>query len=314
MSSPKGIVLIIAEETARVEHILESVPFMAGTEIKTRFLNTYKLSYADIRRLNVSEETWEQYDQIPASKLLKLSISLGNLLEAFKNEKVSVETRLARLKLSKKPQTADPFDEGFSASKLTLLPIYYLNLARNLAVILRNFDIGTQIAPLKQLQRHLSHLLVYSKNDTDDAATINSVGTPAERVISASSKSPIKLNSRQMLIEKLEINIQLDAMFTMKIVLKILMELFLTLGQPWSNKEIGEEDLVPQPPNTSASSLFSVATGGSDSLSSQDYVNLVLSIFTQINAGIVGPFTSLLQTKVVEPRVIGGFQNLLSTM
>lgn len=310
-----GIVQQIDAEIAQIEHILDSVPFMAGSEIKTHFLNTYKLTYADIKRLNITEQSWEKYDQIPVNKLLKLAVSFGNLIEAFSLEKTNTELRNTRLKAGKRPQTSDPFNEGYTATNPTQIPTYYMNLAKNIALILRNFDIGSTGPPSKSLQRHISNLSVYSKNsEMDETLTVNGlIGTTTDRITDL-KKSPIRLNSRQMIIEKLEININLDAMFTMKIVLKLIIEICLILQQLWKDRELEEDELAPPNLMSSSSSVFSSASNSSEPLSSQDYTTLVRSILYHINSGIIGPFTSFLQTKVVEPRVISGFQNLLDTM
>lgn len=307
----------INTEIARIHNVLDSVPFVDGSETKIPFLDSYKLSYANIKRLNITEESWEEYHQIPANKLLKLAISLGNLFESFKLEKSNIETRNARIKVNKRMQSSDPFTEGHSSTaKNNLIPVYYVNLTRNFALILKNFDVGVPESP-NTLQRHLSSLSVYCKINVDEVIT-NGTGVTVDRqqrMGSFSNKSPIRLNSRQMLIEKLEINIRLDTMFTMKIVLKLLAELFLIIKQLWRDQDVEDEDeLQPPIPASSASSVFSSASTSSEPLNVQEYTHLVHNILIRVNVGIIGPFISLLQTKAVEPHIYESFQNLLNTM
>lgn len=311
-----SVAQLIGDEIARIEHVLISVPFMPRSEVSVQFLNIYKLTYADIKRLNVTEESWEeQLEQIPANKLLKLAISFGNVIEAFKLEKQAAETRNARLKGAKKLQTADPFNEGFSATKATQIPVHFVNLTRNFALVLKNFDVGPTAVSSRMLKRHLSGLSVYSKEDSDDATTPTSIfSNSALRSASFVRKSPIKLNSRQMLIEKLEINIRIDPMFTMRIVLKLLVEILLIIELLCKEHDDVEEDLLPPVPLSSSSSVFSGGSGASETLSLSDYNQLVKSAISNVNGGIVGPFVSFLQRKVVEPRVMAGFESILSTM
>lgn len=302
------IVHQLTTEIERIDHILDSVPFMAGSELKCHFLNTYRLIYADLKQKNLTEESWEQSGQIPANKLLKLAISFGNLIEAFKKEKHDAEIRNARMKSSKQTNTTDPFDDDFTPVKLNTVAPPYLNLAKNLLLILRNFDIGT--APPRALLRHLSNLSVCTKGSDVSITEGEASNTPVLEL----RRSPIRLNSRQMLIEKLEINIRIDALFTMKIALNLTVELLLTLRELRKVQESGDNTFTPPKLFTSASSMFSATSISSESPITDDYDQSVKSILGRLNSGLVGPFTSFLHKQIVEPHVIGGFQNLLDTM
>lgn len=298
----------IAAEMGRVKHILATVPFMPGTKIRDPYLSTYILSYADIKQLNLTEQTWCQYEQIPANKLLKLAISFGNVVEAFRIENSAAEAHAARLKTARKVSGAESFKEGLSP-KPTQLPAHYTNLARKIALILKNFEVGVPGLPTKALLRHVSHLSVYSRED--DTATVN--GSVSLERAEPPSRSPIRLNSRQMFVEKFEINIRLDALLTMKIVLMLLVKIFGIFEQSCKDHDMTDDELAPPMPFYCASSVFSSSSGASE-ITPSEYALLIQSIICHINSGIIGPFTSLLQLKVIEPRVIAGFQNLLSTM
>lgn len=311
-----SVLQLITDEIARIEHILVSVPFMARSEASVQFLNIFKLTYADIKRLNITEENWEDdYEQISANKLLKLAISFGNVIEAFNLEKQTAETKVARLRGVKRIQSSDPFNEGFCATKPSQIPLHFVNLIRNFTLVLKNFDIGSSELSFKTLKRHISNLSVYSREDSEDAVTPTSLfPLSAPRPASLIRKSPIRLNSKQMLIEKLEINIRIDPMFTMRVVLKLLVEILTIIENLWKDQEEAEEELAPTVPLSSSSSVFSGGSGGSEPLSYTDYRQLVKASISNVNGGVVGPFVSFLQREVVEPRIKAGFENILNTM
>ncbi|KAF8000478.1 hypothetical protein HF325_005407 [Metschnikowia pulcherrima] len=131
--------------------------------------------------------------------------------------------------------------------------------------------------------------------------------------------SPIRLNSRQLLIEKLEINICLDALFTFKITVKLLERLFLVLKQLLGNYNPQEEPigLLRKSPSEN-SSIFSSISGisaGLDSITSvDDYARLIAEISHRICVGILDPFVGLLRESIVKPHVLGGFQDLINTI
>lgn len=301
----------LAKELAHIEHILETVPFSPSGESKTYFLDVYRLTYPEIKNMNLTEASWEQHRQVAVNRLLKLAISFGNLLKSLTIEQAAYEARAAQQRNMKRNTKAsvDPFSDSYK-EKVPPVALYYINFTRNLLLILKNFDIGTPSSS------HHHHRPLRNSVVDNDAHSTNGLQSSSGNAVPS---LPIRLNSRQLLIEKLEINIKLDALFTLKIVLKLLLNIYAVLKQLLDTKpaeEVGEVATVKAYSETS--SIFSSASGGSGGpepiTSIEDYVRLIREIVHRITSGIIDPFTNLLLTEIVEPRVVNGFQNLVSTM
>lgn len=308
---------VVDDQLLYLHHILDTVPFAPNAMVNGYFLDIYKLTFAEILLLNISEKTWEAYNQVPVNRLLKLSISFGNLIKTFHLEKSHHEARNGAQQNHqnlRKPsrQSVDPFQDTFTDEKAFSVAPYHLSFAKNFYLILKNFDIGSAAGSTAtgggQVARR-SQNLRNGHNETD----ANSSGN------GPNMNSPIRLNSRQLLIEKLEINICLDALFTFKITVKLLELLFLVLKQLLGNYTPQEEPigLLRKSPSEN-SSIFSSISGisaGLDSITSvDDYARLIAEISHRICVGILNPFVGLLRESIVKPHVLGGFQDLINTI
>ena len=308
---------VVDDQLLYLHHILDTVPFAPNAMVNGYFLDIYKLTFAEILLLNITEKTWEAYNQVPVNRLLKLSISFGNLIKTFHLEKSHHEARNGAQQNHqnlRKPsrQSVDPFQDTFTDEKAFSVAPYHLSFAKNFYLILKNFDIGSAAGSTAtgggQGSRRSQNLRNgHIENDA------NSVGN------GPNMNSPIRLNSRQLLIEKLEINICLDALFTFKITVKLLELLFLVLKQLLGNYTPQEDPigLLRKSPSEN-SSIFSSISGisaGLDSITSvDDYARLIAEISHRICVGILDPFVGLLRESIVKPHVLGGFQDLINTI
>lgn len=296
---------VIASQKELVQHVLEAVPF-EKTEKSTSFLDVYNISVEDMAALDFSEAAWDLRFSLLTNKLLKLGISFGNLLKMFDNERKAQEAKDAwEAQMAKKTpkQTEDPFSDGYDAQKSPKVPIYYLRFAQNLFHILKNFDIGTS-----PYSAHRAKLAPVESDLTS--------GNGSQTSLNGVNASPIKLSSRQLLIEKLEINIRLDALFTYKVVLLLLLRIYDVLEQLL--REFSE---LPEKRDGDTSSLFSYTSlnlsGTPNSelvLSTDDYVRLNRAILHRVDAGIVGPFVQTLVTELVDTNVTSAFQTLITNI
>lgn len=169
----------------------------------------------------------------------------------------------------------DPFQEG----ELPLAP-KYIRFVQNLYSILKNFDIG--------LRPH---------------AEAPHGGAP--------QSSPIRVSSRQLLIEKLEINMKLDALFTFQIVLQLLENIFVLLEQLLGTNDFEEAPLSETLLLFSQSLLASVNL---DVATLADYGRLVREVHRRVRMGLLDPFKRMVMKDVVEPRLTASFQTLLSSV
>lgn len=256
--------------------------------------------------LDFSEAAWDLRFSLLTNKLLKLGISFGNLLKMFENERKAQEAKDAReAQMGKKTpkQTDDPFSDGYDAQKAPKVPIFYLRFAQNLFHILKNFDIGTF-----PYSAHRAKLAPVESDLTS--------GNGSQTSLNGVNASPIKLSSRQLLIEKLEINIRLDALFTYKVVLLLLLRIYDVLEQLL--REFSE---LPEKRDGDTSSLFSYTSLNLSGtpvselvLSTDDYVRLNRAILHRVDAGIVGPFVQTLVTELVDTNVTSAFQTLITNI
>lgn len=297
----------IESQRQLVKHLLESVPF-GKNDHGPSFLDVYNISNADMAALDFSEAAWDLRFALLANKLLKLGISFGNLLKIFQNDQKAHEAKEAReaqLTKNRTPtQNSDPFSEGFEARKINHVHPYYIKFAQNLFHILKNFD----VSPHTHTPR-----TTLDSDQTSANGSQNSVGGVAS--------SPIKLNSRQLLIEKLEINIRLDALFTFKVVLLLLVQIYDILTQllrEFIDSGIDRVGLRNDADNASVLSYTSNNLGGPPIsgavLTSADYIRLTRAILYRIHGGIVGPFVQTLVTELVDTQVASAFQTLVTNI
>ncbi|OBA20653.1 hypothetical protein METBIDRAFT_12622 [Metschnikowia bicuspidata var. bicuspidata NRRL YB-4993] len=282
-----------------IQHILDTVPFAAGTTPKGYFLGVYKLTHADLLLLRLSEHAWQAHGQVPVNRLLKLSISFGNLLNTFLLDRAQHEARaaaqqrqLAAQAPAKNGGLGDPFHAGYTGEPAPAVAPHHTSFARGFLGILKNFDIAPARAAFAE----------------------DGVAVPG-----AKTGSPIRLNSRQLLVEKLEINVELDALFTLKITLQLLQRLLLLLEQLAADMPPqGAVAQAPPGPPSDTSSIFSSVSGsssaGDSALGMEEYARVVAEVVRRVAAGIVDPFVALLRDSVVKPRVFGGFQDLVDTI
>lgn len=264
---------------AQLQNLLASVPFSRGSEPQCHFLNIYKISHAELAALDLTEARWDQLFPISANKLLKLGISLGNLLRSYELELDAFQRRTPHLLAS------DPFDEALLERTKTM-PAHHLLFARNFVLILKNFNVG-----------------VARRGKSDDLLS----GTASL----STSGSPIKLRSRQLLIEKLEINIRLDCLFTIKVVLQMLVASFeVALRLLRAATELGDTAVLStiRVYSESLSEVSKVSGTPSDFFT---YLNEAL---VRVSSGVVEPLTALLLEELVEPLVIASCQNLVAGM
>lgn len=291
---------LLTLELDHLRHILDTVPFTPGAELNTFFLDVYMLTYAELRDYNLTEEVWAQHNPVPANKLLKLGISLGNLFKSYHAEADSLRAKqaIARPKTAATPNLGDPFSDNFTQK--SILALHESNLVKNLLLILKNFDVGFPLVARNTRSSRVS------------AADSDNSGNGSQ--ISAHNSSPIKLNSRQLLIEKLEININLDTLFTMKIVMKLLLTilniLVPTVAVLSAHEEVNELNAIRA--YSESESIFS-GTSAADA-DVDEYLRLVRDIIARVNSGILEPFTQFLLLEIVEPKITSSFQNLVTSI
>lgn len=304
---------ILAEEVSKISNILDAVPMKPGIVPKCYFLGIYHLTFQDIKSLELTETQWEQLHPVPVNKLLKLGISFGNLVKSFLIEQASYESKQAQeLNVRKNArQSVDPFLDNYKLSKLPVAT-HYANFVRNFLLLLKNFDIETnQQLEVKRSRNSRASLGI---GDSDIHSNSGSHTTLTSGVMGL----PIKLNSRQLLIEKLEINLNLDPLFTMKIVLKLLASMFtIVRALVDTTEEVSELSAIKAySENSSIFSTNSSTSGGNvDPIQSmEDYLRLINEIVLRVNLGIVDPFNNMILVEIVEPRVLESFQGLSNTI
>lgn len=298
----------IVSQRDLVRHVLEAVPF-GKNEQRPSFLDVYNISTEDMAALDFSEAAWDLRFPIQVNKLLKLGISFGNLLKMLENEQKALEAKEARdAQMAKKAptQTVDPFSDDYDGLKGNKVQVYHIRFAQNLFHILKNFDIGS--SPYSAQKTKLTPV------DSDQTSANGS-----QNSLNGVNASPIKLSSRQLLIEKLEINIRLDALFTYKVVLLLLLQIYdilelLLRELPEAPEKGGTRD----GDTSSLLSYTSLNLSGTPNsefvLSTDDYVRLTKAILHRVDAGIVGPFVQTLVTELVDTNVAGAFQTLITNI
>ncbi|KAK6197928.1 uncharacterized protein RJT21DRAFT_53409 [Scheffersomyces amazonensis] len=245
----------------------------------------------------------------------------------------------------------NPFNyngNGITAS----YPIYQIKFIKNLLSILKNFDIGNVsveglgISSPTNVQRVGSISSSNSSVSSQTTLPSNAQGNASINV------SPIKLNSRQLLIEKLEININLDTLFIYKIVFNLLLQILnniyeniIKINPPPQPSTPSKEFLGnPLPPrqikldDDETSSIFSsnsdkrnsnggirhsAISNGSKRLSGSshethekqlDYNSILSQCIQRISSGIVDPFKRFVFVELVESNLQQDFNQLLTTL
>ena len=210
-------------------------------------------------------------------------------------------------------------------------PSYQVRFLKSLLTILKNFDIDGPRDPIGSHQSQgRSSTMSYNR---ESMASYGSSSFTPKRVQSNGSfgsginTSPIKLNSRQLLIEKLEINIKLDNLFIYKIMFKLILSIYAKLSE--TLLQIREEEqyisaittaTIPSS-STSAhqdesSSIFSGESSNSleSNLSNTEYLKLLHNVLYRISQGIIQPFVTLLYVEFVETKVTEDFTQLMNTL
>ncbi|KAL6454788.1 hypothetical protein SBY92_004259 [Candida maltosa Xu316] len=320
-------ITILEEEITYIQDLLQSIPF--SSDRTTHFLQAYKLSHQQLMKLN------EQPGKFPvdANKLLKLGISLGNLIKTLQVDEESYQHQhnqqrqfLQNLNNSRTNGTINHnnntntsnlsqasvnavANNNGNGSGMAVQPPYQVKFIKNLVNILKNFDIGPKSDPFQ------------ASNNRDSIASNHSMPphTP-QRVLSngsgaSSNTSPIKLNSKQLLIEKLEININLDNLFIYKIILKLILEIFQILKQNLINttNKLNES---PKYDIDESSSIFSSNSVNSQesNLSNDEYYKLLSKILSRVSHGIVQPFIIMIYRELVESTITDDFTQLINSL
>lgn len=338
---------VIDTEIANISHILDTIPFLARKPTRLQFfLNVYRPEHHQMQALNRVGEDGNAEVSFPvnANKLLKLGISLGNLIKSLQlDEELSQQQQAQQQQfvnnLNSKaggksvPRPAvpgaayDPFSDASNtpASQLSKALVgltgYQIKFLKNLLVLLKNFDIGNTSATFERydLPNSTSNLTLNQYNGP------NGSGMSSE--LFGASASPIKLNSKQLLIEKLEINISLDNLFIYKMVLKLIFRIFSTIKSHLSKANINSTPVSRVSSVSSASgdreefensSIFSYNSLSSAlselSISTDEYVRILRQILSRVNSGIVEPFVRLVVVEVVEPAVSRDFNSLINNI
>lgn len=281
----------VEHSLARIRNILDSVPFMPGTETDSHFLHIYKITHAELASLDLSEARWDQLFPIPANKLLKLGISLGNLLKSFNLEQKAYNLRQV---YSTPARTgSDPFDDTLLPDRTPTIPPHHLLFVRNFLIILQNFDVGTAFRPPLRSRQSIGEDL-----------------SSAPSVLSGPSASPIKLKARQLLIEKLEINIKLDCLFIAKIVLQVLATMYEVLEKLLPPEPEEQSELSTIRVYSESSLMFSKSSGMLSALG--EFYSAANEVLARVTSGIVEPLTGLFLEELVEPLVVSSCQNLIA--
>ncbi|KAG5416832.1 hypothetical protein I9W82_005562 [Candida metapsilosis] len=317
------------EDIAYVQGLLDTIPF--SSDRTAHFLNVYKIYHQELLKLNDQPHKFP----IEGSKLLKLNISLGNLLKAlqtdeevYKQQNLQQKRYMNKLSSIQERRTATPMgikEDGLrsaapdqpvkhvihsGSSTQSLQPPYQVRFVKNMVTILKNFDINVPVSRQPSYHR--------------DSATSSFGSAPhtPKRVVSngsmsgpyASNSSPIKINSKQLLIEKLEINIKLDNLFIYKITLKLILEIFHRLQQSLQGDSLTSSPSKTK--NDDESSIFSgaSATSQDSGMGNEEYLKYVNNVLRRINYGIIQPFVALIFREYVEQQISDDFSQLINTL
>ncbi|CAK9436395.1 uncharacterized protein LODBEIA_P09530 [Lodderomyces beijingensis] len=350
---------VIVEEQNYVQDLLDSIPF--SSDRTTHFLKIHKISHQQLNKLNdqpykfpieankllklgislgsllrtsqVDEENYRQQHQQQRQFINRL-----NNAKAQTPRIASAPTPTTTTTRTGAGAGAGALDDPFSANggqsqpprhvihsqpqlgTQSHLP-HQVRFLRNLLTILKNFDIAAPPAQQQQQQA----------GNRESSASYGSNPYAAQRMVSNGSgssavvvnTSPIKLSSKQLLIEKLEINIHLDNLFIYKIILKLILEIYGKIRQsllgvnedePVTPTGAGSAGAAGQ--NDEMSSIFSTASATShdSSLSNEEYLKIVSNVLSRISAGVLQPFVSLIYAEFVETKITDDFVQLIDNL
>lgn len=308
----------LRKEQANIEHLLRTIPFNDNCSVDSKhFLNIYQLTSEDMLKLDGDDVEFP----IDSNKLLKLGISLGNLIkslqydeETYSQQKQQQQQRLFMNSLDPKARKINtnptnnelynPFKDqqpnnSTNNTEDTSQPLYQLKFIRNLLSILKNFDIGNNYSVSQKLQDVSSN-----RN-----ATLNQYDV---------STSPIKLNSNQLLIEKLEININLDTIFIYKIIIQLFQKIYANIEKHLLHvrKASSNNEEIPGNSSKANPAVFSPDSNnaGSSGASVDEYDKLLKNAINKVSNGLIDPFTRLIINQAVVPSINGQVNNFLSSL
>lgn len=386
-------IALIDEEMQTINGLLSSIPFTAkSNDTLTYFLNVYKLNYRALMKLN------EQSFKFPieSSKVLKLSISLGNLLKTLHNDEENyleqsqlqrsfltnlqnsssnnvnnnnhhsnnnINTNSHRSRQARTPvinssrEDYNPFNVASPVSPKHIInspisaisggvgtaggagstgpgvqPLYQIKFVSNLLSILKNFDIGTPTNVVNSGSSQHSdlnsvNLKLHEMTSSNSTSTLTSHTTNG--TASSSNASPIKLNSKQLLIEKLEINIKLDNLFIYRVLLQLLLQILSTLQgfiAVAAENASHSSGILASPASSGSSNDYAENSSifSSNSLRSSESRNSAMTIdecirtvqliVARVSTGIVEPFIRLLIVELVENNVLRDFNKLVNSL
>jgi hypothetical protein len=184
-------------------------------------------------------------------------------------------------------------------------PAHHVKFVKNLLTILKNFDIGTSHRVLSGKQD-----LRFSKSSDLFSNSVNSVNSL--------NLSPIKLSSKQLLIEKLEININLDVLFTYQILLQLVLKILTLLRSNLIIENLSEVLASKSSDGDETSSIFSSSSNTSaDStltIPVDDYLKLLRQIINRIVCGIVEPFIKFIYNELLQTNVHSDFNSFMKEL
>lgn len=309
----------LTREINAINHILATVPFRSTLDTLPFFLDTYKLCYDDMEPINDADKF-----PIEPNKLLKLGISLGNLVKSLRlDEEIHQEQQqrqslfIASLNQSvsrhpsvnhslasiRSPQSGyyDPYDPFHLERPVSMVihseptpssqSVQHVKFIKNLLLLLKNFDIGSAAS-----------------------GKLNDLSSKASNLSLAKNLSPIKLNSRQLLIEKLEINIALDVLFIYKITIQLVLSIYTTIQTHLAGLDLGSGDDKGNLENLSIFSSNSLNSSSDSLISADEYFKILNNILARISAGLIEPFLLLMLQEVVKPGIHHGFLNLVDRL
>lgn len=274
----------IDTELQSYQGLLDTIPFTDLPPISP-FLNIYLLNYKDLQKYASSNPF-----PLDPNKLLKLCISLGNLLkllqldeEMYHHQQTQQQNFMSKLGTNRQ----NPFESPkhfISSTPTNNQPLFQIKFIKNLLNILKNFDIGYIV-----------------KDSHHSSTTLNQY-----------ANSPIKLNSKQLLIEKLEININLDVLFILKNALKILIKILNVLRKHLIvNGELG---LLNNEEQSSIFSSNSVNSGSSDSfITIDEYIKILNQILNRLSNGLVEPLLKYV-LGFANANITGEFRTLITSL
>lgn len=319
---------VLDEEIENIQHLLTSIPFSSKTTKSPEyFLNVYKIQHEQLVELNDESTKFP----IDSGKLLKLGISLGNVIkslqideELYEQQHQQQKTFLNNLNNLKSTTNRNdggepnPFNESDSKPIIngipTPQPVYQTKFIRNLQSVLKNFDIGAsnskRVSSINNQDIRCSQSSsTLDQFDSDPPPTVNS--------------SPIKLNSKQLLIEKLEINIKLDCLFIYKIIFKLILQIFHILQDNLKDQNMHKTTSTISRTSSHSefdenSSIFSTTSlSSSDSnlaMTSEEYLKVLKQVLNRILTGLIKPFVKMILREVVENLIQNDFSKLLNSL